>query len=155
VSQSDARLFPVRPVAVSVQISADPDAVFTFIADTRNDPEWCPNVTDVRQVSGEGVEDGARFQFHQSVEAGGRTLSSDVNVEIVELGERWVRWRVEDRFQVRDVLLSVEADGEGCKVTQTTVAGFRRKPGLARWLYPKLARRTFRDQFRRLASRFS
>jgi hypothetical protein len=89
------------------------------------------------------------------VEAGGRTLNSDVNVEIVGLGERWVRWRVEDRFQVRDVLLSVEADGEGCTVTQTTGAAFKRKPGLARWLYPRLARRTFKDQFRRLAGHFS
>lgn len=155
MSQSEARLFPIRPISVSFQISAEPDAVFTFVADTRNDPEWCPNVTGVRQVGGEGVEVGARFQFHQSVEAGGRTLTSDVNLEIVELGERWVRWRVEDRFQVRDVLLGVEADGEGCTVTQTTAAAFKRKPGLAKWLYPRLARRTFKDQFRRLADRFS
>ena len=155
MSQSDARLFPVRPVTVSFQTSADPDAVFTFVSDTRNDPGWCPNVTGVRQVSGEGVEVGARFQFHQSVEAGGRTLTSDVSVEIVGLGERWVRWRVEDRFQVRDVLLSIEADGGGCTVAQTTRAAFKRKPGLARWLYPRLARRTFKDQFRRLAGHFS
>ena len=145
----------VRPVEVSTRVPADPDAVFAYVSDTRNDPEWCPNVTDVRQVRGEGVELGAGFEFHQTVEARGRELVSDVEVEIVELGERRVRWRVEDRFQIRDVLLKVEPDGDGSKLTQTTNAVFKRKPGLAKWLYPLLAKRTFRDQFARLADRFT
>jgi len=45
-------------------------------------------------------------------------------------------------------------DGEGSTVRQTAVAGFRRPPGLARWLYPLLARKTFKDQFERLAQHF-
>lgn len=137
---------------MSMAIPGPPDQVFSYVSDTRNDPEWCPNVTDVRQLAGEGVEVGSAFRFHQRVEAAGRELVSNVDVAVVELGERWIRWRVEDRYQVRDVLLSVESEGEGSRVVQTTSAAFKRKPGLARWVYPMLARRTFRDQFRRLAA---
>ncbi len=150
-----AEVYGVGPVKLSTHVSSGPVEVFSYVSDTRNDPEWCPNVTDVRQVHGDGVELGARFEFHQTVEAQGRELISDVEVEVVELGERHIRWRVEDRFQIRDVLLSVEPDGAGSKVTQTTNAAFKRRPGVAKWLYPMLAKRTFKDQFRHLAGRFS
>lgn len=139
---------------MSMAIPGLPDQVFSYVSDTLNDPEWCPNVSDVRQVAGEGVEVGSAFRFHQRVEASGRELVSDVDVEVVELGEGWIRWRVEDRYQVRDVLLSVEAERGGSRVVQTTSAAFKRRPGLAKWVYPMLARRTFRDQFRRLAGEF-
>jgi len=147
--------YRVRPVTVTTTVPAQPEAVFAYISDTRNDPEWCPNVTDVRQVRGEGVELGAGFGFRQTVETRGRVLDSDVEVEVVELGERRVRWRVEDRFQVRDVLLEVEPEANGSKVIQTTTAAFKRKPGLARLAYPMLARQTFKKQFQGLADRFS
>lgn len=154
MSGKSDRLYRVRPVSVSTRVEADPDVVFSLVSDTRNDPEWCPNVTDVRQTEGDGLGVGAKFQFHQRVEAQGRELVSDVEVEVVDLGERHIRWRVEDRFQIRDVMLRVESDGDGSKVTQITRAAFKGKPGLARWLYPMLARRTFKDQFRHLADQF-
>lgn len=145
----------VRPVVVSMRIPADADTLFRFVADTRNDPIWCPNVTGVAQTSGEGVGVGSRFRFHQKVEMRGRALDSDVDVEVVEVEGRSIRWRVEDPFQIRDVLLVVSPDREGSLLTQTTSAMFKRPPGIARWFYPMLARRTFRDQFRRLADHFS
>lgn len=154
MSSGNGDIFPVGSVRVSTHVPAAPDEVFAYVADTRNDPEWCPNVTDARLVEGNGVEPGARFEFHQQVEALGQELSSDVTVEIVELGERHIRWRVEDRFQIRDVVLEAEPDAGGSKVTQTTTAAFKRKPGLARWLYPILARRTFKEQFQHLSDRF-
>ena len=147
--------FPVRAVTVSKHIPADPDTVFRYVSDTRNDPEWCPNVSAVRQTSGDGVAVGSTFEFHQSVEAGGKRLESDVQVEILELGDRSVRWRVEDRFQRRDIRLQVGPDRDGSKVTQTTAATFKRKPGLAKWLYPLLAKRTLKDQFTHLADHLS
>ena len=145
----------LRPVNVSHHIPADPVTVLSFVADTRNDPIWCPNVSDVTQPEGDGVALGSRFSFHQTVETGGRTLESDVEVEVVGLTEDSVRWRVEDRFQIRDVTLTVEPYGDGTKVRQQTLATFKRDPGfITRWLYPFLARRTFRDQFSRLAEHF-
>ncbi|HJS72343.1 MAG TPA: SRPBCC family protein [Acidimicrobiia bacterium] len=151
---SDTDGYRVHPITVSTHVPADPAIVFEFISDTRNDPVWCPNVTEVTQVDGVGVGVGSSFRFHQRVEARGRVLDSDVDVEIVELGERSIRWRVEDRFQVRDVSVEVTPDRAGSLVTQTTTAVFKRKPGLAKWVYPKLARRTFQDQFGRLAEHF-
>ena len=152
---SEADTFRVRPVTVSTHVPASPDTVFEFISDTRNDPIWCPNVTEVTQVNGVGVGVGAAFRFHQRIEMRGRELESEVDVEIVELGERSIRWRVEDRFQIRDVRLEVSPEADGSLVEQTTTALFKRKPGVAKWLYPMLARRTFKDQFSRLADHFS
>jgi hypothetical protein len=144
-----------RRVKMSRAVPADPGTVFAFVSDTRNDPLWCPNVTGVIQIGGDGVQVGSRFRFHQEVEMSGRTLQSEVDVEIVELGNRSIRWRVEDKFQIRDVHLMVEPDGDSSRVTQTTTAVFKRPPGIAKWLYPRLAKRTFRDQFDHLAEHFS
>lgn len=129
--------------------------MFEFVSDTRNDPLWCPNVTELEQTEGSGVELGARFRFRQSVETGGRTLRSEVNVEVVELGETSIVWRVEDRFQIRQVRLAVTGDDESAVLTQTTSAAFKKKPGLGKWLYPFLARKVFKDQFARLAEHFA
>jgi len=148
-------VYEVRPVRVSAEVPAPADQVFTFISDTRNGPIWCPNVSDVVQISGDGVEVGARFRFHQVVEAGGRSLTSDVDVEVLDLTEDSISWRVEDKFQVRDVQVSVTGTDSGSEVTQTTSAAFKRKPGVAKWLYPTLAKRTFRDQFQHLSEHFA
>lgn len=145
----------VRPVTVSVFVSAPPDEVFTYVSDSRNDPDWCPNVGEVSQVAGNGVEVGARFQFVQTIATRGRELQSDVVAEIAELHDLAITWKVVDRFQEREIQLEVTAEGEGSRVRQTTAAAFRRPPGLARWVYPLLAKRTLRDQFERLAGRFA
>lgn len=141
----------VRPVRVSALVPAPSDDVFAFVSDTRNDPEWCPNVTAVEQLAGDGVETGSRFRFHQSVELRGRRLESDVEVEVLSIGDRTIEWTVDDRFQTRHVVLTVTPAEGGSKVTQQTTATFKRKPGIAKWFYPLLARRTFKDQFEELA----
>jgi hypothetical protein len=139
---------------VSAFVPAPSDEVFDYVSDTRNDPVWCRNVTGVEQVIGDGVEVGARFRFHQSVEVQGRRLDSDVDLEVLSIGDRAIEWAVDDRFQTRHVRLSVEPVEGGSKVSQQTTATFKRKPGLARWVYPFVARRTFRKQFEELAKRF-
>ena len=145
-------VFAIKPVKVSQFVAAPPELVFYFVADTRNDPIWCPNVTDVVQTAGEGVAAGSRFRFHQSVSAGGRTFESDVDVEVLELGSDSITWQIEDKFQVRTVSLIVEPSGAGSTVTQITEAGFKRKPDmLTKTMYPRLAKGTFKDQFARLA----
>lgn len=141
-------------VTVTVSIPAPADEVFAYVSDTRNDPEWCPNVGEINQTVGDGVEVGAKFRFEQTVTARGRSLVSEVEAEITGLGDRSIAWRVIDRFQEREIQLDVVPEDDGSRVTQTTVAAFHRPPGLARWVYPILAKRTFRDQFERLAAVF-
>ena len=148
--------YPVRSVSIAAFIPAAPDDVFQLIADTRNDPEWCPNVEEAELIEGDGVEVGARFRFHQHLDRpGGGVVEFDATVEIVSLGEQSIEWKVEDRFQTREISIMVEPENDGTGITQTTHASFRKKPGLITRLgYPVLARRTFKDQFRHLAEHF-
>jgi len=50
--------YPVRPVRVSAHIRVPPEELLRFIADTRNDPLWCPNVESVELVDGDTVDVG-------------------------------------------------------------------------------------------------
>jgi len=146
---------PVRPVEVTADIDAPADVVFAFVSDTRNDPLWCDNVETVEMLAGDRIEVGARFRFHQHLDRpGGQRLQFDVDVEIVGLGEHVITWLATDRFQEREITLRVEPVGQGSRITQVTRASFHRPPGLARWVYPRLARRIFARQFRSLAARF-
>lgn len=147
--------YTLRPVRVTALVPAPAEEVFAYVADTRNDPEWCRNISDVEQLAGNGVEVGSRYRFHQVVEVQGRQLESDVEVEVLSIGDGVIEWDVNDRFQSRHVRLSVEPADGGSNVVQETTATFKRKPGLARWVYPRLARRTFRRQFEDLAARFA
>ncbi len=147
--------YPVRPVSVSAHIPAPPDVVFDFVSDTRNDALWCENVETVDLVEGSGIEVGTRFRFHQHLDRpGAERVQFDVDVEVVDMGQRSIRWEATDRFQIREISLGVEPEGTGSRITQVTKATFLRPPGMAKWLYPLLARRIFGKQFRDLAAYF-
>lgn len=152
---SSETLHPVRPVTVEAVVPASPDIVFAYVSNTRNDPEWCPNVGPVTQTAGDRVEIGARYEFTQTIETRGRDLVSPVGVEVVGIDGRAITWRVEDKFQVREIALAVVPHEAGSKIIQRTEAAFKRDPGfMTKLLYPVLAKRTFGDQFRRLADYF-
>ncbi len=145
----------MRPVEVSAHIPTSPDELFAFVSDSRNDPLWCPNVETVELVHGDGVGVGARFRFHQHLDRpGGERIEFDGEVEVLEIGDRSIVWRATDKFQERLIRLSVETDGTGSRITQATTATFHRPPGIVRWVYPRLAKRTFKDQFEQLATHF-
>jgi len=87
----------------------------------------------------------------KSVRAG---RCSQVDVEIIQLDDRSVKWHVTDRFQGREIEITVEPQVEGSRITQVTQASFHKSPGLAKWVYLLLARRTLKGQFRHLAAHF-
>ncbi len=137
-------------------IPAPAPEVFTFVSDTRNDPVWCPNVESVEMTSDGPIEVGSTFRYTQHLDQpGGGRVTFDGDVEITALDDASIGWRVTDRFQERMITLTVEPAAGGCRVTQTTAAAFHRSPGVARYLYPLLARRTLKDQLRHLRSHFS
>jgi hypothetical protein len=147
--------YPARPVSVSAHIPAPPDVVFDFVSDTRNDALWCENVETVDLVEGSEIEVGTRFRFHQHLDRpGADRMQFDVEVEIIEMGDHSIAWVAKDRFQKREIRLSVQPDGEGSRITQVTRATFLRPPGASKWLYPLLARRIFTKQFRDLRAYF-
>jgi hypothetical protein len=45
----------------SVLIARAREDVFAYVADARNDREWCPKVLSVQQVEGDGPGPGARY----------------------------------------------------------------------------------------------
>jgi hypothetical protein len=147
---------PVRPVKVSARIPVQPNQLFAFISDTRNDPLWCPNVETVDLIDGAGVELGARFRFHQHLDRRqAERIEFDVDLEIVDIADHSITWKSTDKFQDRVIQLMVEPYGAGSRITQITTASFQRPPGVVRWVYPILARRTFKEQFGHLADYFN
>jgi uncharacterized protein YndB with AHSA1/START domain len=145
----------LRPVRASVFVPAPPAVVFAYVSDTRNDPEWCPNVETVELVEGDGVEVGTTFRFHQHLDRpGGERLQFDADLEIIAIDGQSITWQANDRFQTRRIELTVSPEGSGSRVSQVTTATFHRSPGLARWVYPRLARGVFRHQFANLARHF-
>lgn len=147
--------YPVRSVTVTGSVPAPPDDVFALISDTRNDPEWCPNVESAELVIGNGVEIGSKFRFHQHLDRRSGRIEFDADVEIVSLEDRSIVWRVDDRFQSREISIAVDSLDTASRVTQVTKASFNKKPGLAvRYGYPILAKRTLKDQFNHLAAHF-
>ena len=146
---------PVRTVTVSQHIQAAAPEVLAFIGDTRNDPLWCPNVDSAEMVSDGPIGIGSRFRYSQHLDRpGSGRVTFDGDVEVVALDDRSITWHVTDKFQERTITCVVEPDADGTRVTQTTEAAFRRSPGVARWLYPIMARRTLKDQLRHLRDHF-
>ena len=126
-----------------------------LITDTRKDPLWCPNVDTAELVSGDPVDVGSRFRFHQHLDRpGGKRVEFDADVEVLELEENRIVWNVSDRFQERQIEVQVRPSKDGTRITQTTRASFKKPPGLAGFAYPFLARRVLKDQFRQLAGYF-
>jgi hypothetical protein len=109
----------------------------------------------VELVEGDGVAVGTKFRFHQHLDPPGRErIHFDAELEVIEVGDNSITWLASDKFQTREINLMVEPDAAGSKVTQVTKATFHRSPGLARFVYPRLARRIFGEQFEHLASHF-
>ena len=145
-----------RPVTVSATIPADPETVLAYISDTTNDPEWCPNVESAEMTSAGPIRPGSTFRYHQHLDRpGSARVEFDGEVTITALNENTIEWQVDDKFQERSIACAVEAVPDGTRITQTTVARFHRQPGLARHLYPFLARRTLKKQLEQLAAHFA
>ena len=146
---------PVRAVTVSQRIPAPPSEVLAFISDTRNDPQWCPNVEVAEMTSGGNIGVGSTFRYTQHLDQPGRgRVTFDGHIEVVGFDDRTITWHVTDKFQERTITCVVEPAGTDSIVTQTTEASFHRSPGVGRYLYPLLARRTLKDQLRRLRTHF-
>ena len=144
----------MRPVILEATIPAPPAVVLAYVADTRNDPEWCPNVDSAELLSGDGMSPGSVFRYRQHLTTGRKTVEFEGETTIVERTANSIVWQVTDRFQHRRITLDVEPHGEGTRITQVTEASFLRPPGIMRWLYPLGAKRILRRQFEGLATRF-
>lgn len=136
---------------MSAWVPAQPQTVLALLSDTRNDPLWCSNVDSAQLVGSEPIGVGSKFTFRQILNRGARRFEFDADVEITELTDTSIRWTVSDKLSVRDIAMTVNPEGAGTRVRQTTRAAFVKPPGILKWVYPVMARRVFKAQFRDLA----
>lgn len=101
----------------SVSIARSPQEVWTFIADTRNDPQWCDKVDSVEQIAGDGPGGEARYRvLHRPIRRR-KAKALAVTVEEYE-PPRQLRLREEDDDAVFEVTYRLEGAGEGTALTQ-------------------------------------
>jgi uncharacterized protein YndB with AHSA1/START domain len=111
-----ARIAPVR-IEKTITIAREVGDVWEFVADARNDPQWCEKVVSVEQLAGDGPGRDARYRvmhrprpFKPAVE---------LTMDVVEFDPpRRLRWREEDADAVFDVLYELKPDASGSRLTQ-------------------------------------
>jgi uncharacterized protein YndB with AHSA1/START domain len=101
----------------TVGISRPPEEVWTFIADVRNDPQWCDKVDSVDQIAGEGPGRDARYRMlHRPVRLR-KAKELAVTVEGYEPPRR-LRLREEDDDAIFEVIYRLAGTDEGTELTQ-------------------------------------
>ena len=100
-----------------VTIARQPQDVWDFIADPRNDPRWCEKVVSVEQIAGEGPGPDARYRVMHAPRP--RKPPVELAMEAVEFNPPLrLRWREEDADAVFNVLYELEPEGTGTRLTQ-------------------------------------
>lgn len=114
----------------SVTIDRPIEEVFNFIADSENDPRWCPSVEEIEQIAGNGAGPGTRYRMHHA--PGG--MNFDAIVEIFESNPpHSLKWIMTDSGHTLRGTYELEAVDGKTHLTQTseiTLEGWLRIPGL-------------------------
>ena len=101
----------------SEEIARSPEDVWAFIADARNDPQWCPKVDLVEQVA--GGEPGPDAKYRVLHRPRPRKPPVELWMEVVEFDPpRRLRWREEDTDGVFDVIYELEPVETGTRLIQ-------------------------------------
>ena len=104
-------------IQATIVVSRPPEEVWEFIADARNDPQWCGKVESVHQLSGDGPGPDSSYRvIHRPVRLK-KPKELAVTVEEYSPPSR-LRLREEDDDGVFDVTYDLEAAGEGTRLTQ-------------------------------------
>jgi uncharacterized protein YndB with AHSA1/START domain len=92
------------------------DKVWEYVADGRNDPQWCDKVVSVQQVTGDGPGPDASYRVvHRPVRL---KKSKELAVTVEEFDPpRRMRVREEDDDGVFTVTYDLEPAGEATRLT--------------------------------------
>jgi uncharacterized protein YndB with AHSA1/START domain len=101
----------------SVSIARSPQEVWTFIADARNDPQWCDKVDSVEQIAGDGPGGEARYRvLHRPIR---RRKAKELSVTVEEYEPpRQLRIREEDDDAVFEVTYRLIEANQDTELTQ-------------------------------------
>jgi uncharacterized protein YndB with AHSA1/START domain len=104
-------------IQATIVISRPPEDVWEYIADARNDPQWCGKVESVHQRCGEGPGPDSSYRvIHRPIRL---TKPKELSVTTEEFSPpRRLRLREEDDDGVFNVTYDLEAAGEGTRLTQ-------------------------------------
>src|SRR5712691_8838875 len=107
----------VMRIEKTVGISRPPEEVWTFIADARNDPQWCDKVDSVDQIAGEGPGRDARYRMLHRPDRLRKAKELAVTVEEYE-PPRQLRFREDDDDAIFEVTYRLAETAEGTELTQ-------------------------------------
>jgi uncharacterized protein YndB with AHSA1/START domain len=100
-----------------VEIAWAPEEVFAYVADARNDPNWCATVLACEQHAGAGPGTGARYEARHKPTPFHRTMPRAIELLDYEPPRR-LRWRQEDANGIFHIVYEVAPVGEGARLTQ-------------------------------------
>lgn len=128
----------------SAEIERPIETVFRFVADPRNDPQWCPRVKRCEQREGSGPGRGARYEaFHDPTFQ--RPHRRGIEVVTFEPPRRIVTTQ-RDRIGDFTITYLLESTSGGTLLTQTDEIVWK----LARPIHPiamRIVRRHIGEQF--------
>jgi uncharacterized protein YndB with AHSA1/START domain len=138
----------------TITIATAVKEVWDFVADARNDPQWCEKVVSVEQLAGDGPGRDASYRvmhrprpFKPAVE---------LTMEVVEFDPpRRLRWREEDADAVFVVLYDLAPTTSGARLTQVDEIDWKIRTAalpIARLMVSRDIRRQFRSLKRLLES---
>lgn len=118
-------------VSRSVVIARSAHEVFAYVADARNDPEWCPKVISVEQVDGDAPGRGARYRVvHRPIPV--RPAREMDHVCTDWAPPRAIEWRESDGTDILIVTYRLEGLGAKTRLIQQSDAEL----GAPRVLHP-------------------
>lgn len=127
----------------TIEIDRPRDEVFAFVADPRNDPEWCPRVKRCDQRRGDGPAAGARYEciHHPTFQ---RSHSRWIDVVEME-GQRRIRTRQEDNIALFTIEYLLASTSTGTRLTQRDEISWKGTP-VHRLVGTRIIRRHMRSQ---------
>jgi uncharacterized protein YndB with AHSA1/START domain len=104
-------------VEKTIVIECPVEEVWEYIADGRNDPQWCDKVISVEQITGADAGPDASYRVvHRPIRL---KKSKELAVTVEEFDPpRRMRMREEDDDGVFNVTYELEPAGEGTRLTQ-------------------------------------
>lgn len=106
----------IEPAATR-DIAVPVETLFDFVADTRNDPQWCPLIESSDQIAGDGPAPGAVYRWGQVV-GEGQIVPMDVTLEVLDRPRR-LEWSLDnDMFNYRSWMTFDALDESRTRVRQ-------------------------------------